>query len=168
MANLTQDRKRAQQIFNEWKAALVDKDKTKSSLLDNFDELFENMQYAGVKDGCAEEFLHEAIVAHLPSKYVLKLVYKRSNQQGISEQEFFEEWKRLITDRANQAFYFRFPLKEKEKEAEENSSKAMSKEEYMRQRRYANSFPTIDLSKIPDSVEDSNDDVSFSLADLEG
>lgn len=157
------ERKVADLIFDQWKSSLVDKDRSHSSLLDNFDELFESLKYANVEFETAEEYLKPAITAHLPSKHVLKFVYKKKKNPGLSEQEFFEDWKRLIEDRAKQAFFFRFPLPEPE-EKKENPNKGMSKEEYIRQRRYADSFPSLDLSKIPDIEDD--DSVSFSMADL--
>ena len=40
----------------------------------------------------------------------------------------------------------------------------MSREEYVKQRRYADSFPSIDLGRIRESQIDDDDDVS--LADL--
>lgn len=157
------ERRVADLIFDQWKSSLADKDRSHASLLDNFDELFENLKYANIDFDLAEEYLKQAITAHLPSKHVLKFVYKNKKNPGLSEQEFFEDWKRLIEDRAKQAFFFRYPLPEPE-DKKDTAPKAMSKDEYIRQRRYADSFPSLDLSRIPD-VED-EDDVSFSMADL--
>jgi len=166
MASNAKEKKQADLIFDQWKSSLIDKDRSHSSLLDNFDELFEAMMYANVDFDLAEVYLKEAITAHLPTKYILKMVYKKRKGHGLSEPEFFEEWKRLIEDRAKQAFFFRFPLKKSE-EKKEKTGGGMSKDEYIRQRRYADGFPSIDLSKIREQQESCDeDDVEFSMADL--
>jgi hypothetical protein len=168
MANKAKERKRADLIFDQWRSSLADKDRTHASLLDNFSELFDDLYYANIDFDLAEEYLKDAVTAHLPSKYVVKQTYKRKKGFGLSEQEFYDDWKRLITDRAKQAFFFRYPLPEPENKPEETGTGSMSKDEYMKQRRYANSFPSVDLSKIRAAqiTEDDEDDVSFSMADL--
>jgi hypothetical protein len=167
MSSKAKDRKRASLIFEDWRANLVDKDRSKSALLDNFDELFESMVHNGIEFDIAEEYLKEAIIAHQPSKYIVKYTYDKNKGRGLSREEFEESWKNLIADRAKQAFFFRYPLPKAEKvESGVSTGGGMSKDEYIRQRRYADSFPNLDLSKIPDVIDDDDDDVSFSMADL--
>lgn len=162
--NKTKERKRADLIFNAWKADLSDKDRSFQSLLSNFDELFENFKYSDISIDTAEEYLKEAIIAHLPSKYIVKKTYQRfKKNNNVSEIDFFEDWKRGIEDKAKQAFFFRYPVTETEKTS--NGGSSLSKDEYIKQRRYAESFPRLDLSNIADVLDD-DDDVSFSMADL--
>jgi len=168
MSSNAKERKQAERLFDQWKSGLVSRDRSHSALLDNFDELFETFIYANIDFDLAESFLKEAITAHLPSKYVLKLTFKKRKGEGISEQEFFEDWKRLITDRAKQAFFFRYPLPITEEQKDKpGTGGGMSKEEYIKQRKYANSFPSIDLGKIRgQQVEDDDTELTFSAADL--
>ena len=163
MASNVGERKLATRVFDQWKSDLANLDRGHASLLDNFDLLFENMLYSSITFDTAEGFINEAVRAHLPTKYIIKLTYKKRLERGISEQDFFEEWKRLITDRAKQAFFLRYPLEIEKPEA--TASGAMSRDEYVRQRRYADSFPSIDLGKIKEQQVIDDDDIS--LADLE-
>lgn len=165
--NKAKDRKRAELIFDEWKASLANRDRSHSSLLDNFDDLFSSMFYSAVEFEVAEEFLKEAIIAHLPSKSTVRFTYKRRKGNGLSESEFFDEWKRLIEDRAKQAFYHNYPIVSEAEEPEEVSG-GMTKEEYIRTRRYADSFPRLDLRKIREEMEKASaqSDLDFSIEDL--
>ena len=163
MSSNAGEKKRATRVFDQWKSDLINMDRGHASLLDNFDLLFENMSYSNITFDVAEDFLNEAIAAHLPSKYIVKLTFKKRKDKGISEQDFFEEWKRLITDRAKQAFFLRYPLEIEKPDAP--ATGGMSREEAARQRRYADSFPSIDLGKIREQqVDDDDNDI---LADLE-
>lgn len=162
MSSNASEQKRAKLVFEEWKAGLADMDRSHANLLGNFDMLFENMIYSNISFDIAESFLDEAITAHLPSKYIIKLTFKKRRDKTQTEQEFFTEWKRLITDRAKQAFFLRYPLKIEKPDT--SATGAMSRDEYVKQRRYADSFPLIDLSKIKNQTDD---DDEFSLADLE-
>ena len=110
MSSNAAERKRAKLVFEQWKSELASMDRGHASLLDNFDLLFENMTYSNISFDVAEEFVGEAIAAHLPSKYVVKLTFKKRKDKGLSEQDFLEDWKRLITDRAKHAFFLRYPL----------------------------------------------------------
>ena len=162
MSSNANEKKRATRVFDQWKSELVSMDRGHASLLDNFDLLFENMLYSNITFDVAESFLNEAIAAHMPNKYIVKLTFKKRKDKGISEQDFFEEWKRLITDRGKQAFFLRYPLEIDKPEPA--PAGAMSRDEYVRQRRYADSFPSIDLGKMKEQVIDEEEEIS--LADL--
>lgn len=165
----TQKRRKAKLIFEQWRSGLVDRDRSHTKLADNFDDLFFEFDRFNLGFEVAHEYLDLAIAAHLPSKQILKFTYKRTKGFGMSEDEFHEKWKEKIRDAATNVFYARFPMEDGEAREETNMPAAMSKDEYLRQRRYANSFPTLDLSQIPEP-EDSpaDEDVAFSIDDLEG
>jgi len=163
MSSNAAEKKRAKLVFQQWESELADLDRKHTSLLDNFDLLFENMIYSNVSFDVAESYLDEAITAHLPSKYIIKLTFKKRQDKGINEQDFFAEWKRLIADRAKQAFFLRYPLEIEKPDAP--ATGGMSRDEYVKQRRYADSFPSIDLGKIRASQIDDDDD-EILMADL--
>jgi hypothetical protein len=164
-------KKRAQLIFEKWSSELRERDRSKDKVTDNFDDLFFEFSRNGIDFDTAHEFLDQAIAMHLPRKDVVRNTYKRLKHLGHTEQEFFENWKALIKDKATNVFYARYPLDTGKEKKETTLPNGMSKEEYLRQRRYASSFPILDLSKIPDIPDDDGltmDDVSFTLKDLEG
>ena len=166
MAN-SLSRRQAKLLFEQWRAGLADKDRSHNRLTENFDDLFFELDRNNIEFEIAHEYLDLAIAAHLPDKKTLRYTYKRTKGFGMSEDDFHEGWKTKIRDTATNVFYSRYPLDTPEKE-ESNNPSGMSKDEYLRQRRYANSFPVLDLSKIPDPEDLSEiDETDFSLDDLE-
>jgi len=165
MENNATGRRQAKLIFEQWRAGLADRDRSHTRLTENFDELFYELDRYNVNFELAHEYLDLAIAAHLPDKKTLKFTYKRTKGFGMSEDEFHEKWKVKIRDAATNVFYARFPIEGEGEKEESILPQGMSKDEYLRQRRYANSFPTLNLSLIPDLVEE--DDILFSIKDLE-
>lgn len=166
MANKVHNRKIALLLFEEWKSSLLERDKSKDALEENFDDLFYEFEKSAIDFDTAHEFLEKAIAAHYPNKSVINRIYKRVKSQiehTMSKDEFEEDWKRLIYDTACKTFYSRFKL-EKQKKADTLPS-GMSRSEYKKQRAYADSFPELDLSQLPEI--ETNEDIEFSLADLE-
>lgn len=154
---------KAKHIFKMWEASLAERDRSVASLKENFSELFYEMDKNSIDFDIAFSYLDPAISAHLPTKAVIKSTYKRyANKSSFdSEEDFYVSWKKLIKDAATNAFYCFFPLSDEEAAQLPNG---MTKDEYNRQRRYAESFPLLDLSKIPD-IEDQKSDLS--VDDLE-
>lgn len=168
MANNAAMRRNAKLLFEQWRASLAERDRSIKSLEDNFDYLFYEFDRHSITFDIAHEYLDLAIAAHLPDKKMLKWTYNKTKGFGQSMEEFHESWKSRIRDAATNVFYSRFPLKDDSAKEETNLPSGMSKDEYLRQRRYANSFPALDLSKIPDPEDEGiDDDVSFSIEDLE-
>jgi len=167
MASNPSKRQRSKLVFEAWRASLADRDRSHTKLIENFDDLFYEMDRYHIDFDLAHEYLDLAIAAHLPDKKTLRYTYKKTGGFGMDEAEFHEKWKDKIRDAATNVFYTRFPLEDEEAKEEANHG-GMSREESLRQRRYSNSFPTLDLSLIPDPedlVDD--DDVAFSINDLE-
>ena len=167
MTNTAIKRREAKLLFEQWRSGLADRDRSHNKLTENFDDLFYELDRHSVEFELAHEYLDLAIAAHLPDKKTLRYTYRRTKGFGMSEEEFHDKWKDKIRDAATNVFYARFPLEDDGKE-ESILPTGMSKDEYLRQRRYANSFPPLDLSHIPDPEDlPEEDDTSFSLEDLE-
>ncbi len=159
------DKRQARKIFDRWKAYLSNADRGFDAVSGNFDELFYEFAKISVKADIAKDFLNEAIGAHLPSATVAKWTYKRMDKNVAgSFEEFFSSWKKTITDKANASYYDMFPFDEDSEEEKKFGN--MSKQEYMKQRRYAAQFPTLDLKSIPDHEE--LEEISFDWDEVEG
>ena len=136
-------RRTAKLLFEQWKSSLLDRDLTVNSLADNFDDLFFEFDKHNISFDVAREYLDLAIAAHLPSKRILNFTYRRVRHLGMSIEEFYEGWN---------------PLENQGDKNRGGLPNGMSKREYVRQRSYANSFPQLDLSAIPDLNDISLDD----------
>lgn len=163
------DTKKAKMVFDKWSAEFSGMSKTKDHYYDNFSNLFVDMKRIDIPFDVAYEFIKDAVNRHCPSSSTVKHIYKNSPNlhRRCSEQEFFEEWKGLIKSRAFEAFHDIYPIGEKQVERTDKAElpKGMSRDEYRLQRRHAESFPIIDISKIEDPYKDY--DTDFSLEDLE-
>lgn len=151
-------RRTAKLLFEQWKSSLLDRDLTVNSLADNFDDLFFEFDKHNISFDVAREYLDLAIAAHLPSKRILNFTYRRVRHLGMSIEEFYEGWKERIRSEATNVFYMRYPLENQGDKNRGGLPNGMSKREYVRQRSYANSFPQLDLSAIPDLNDISLDD----------
>lgn len=164
------DLKKAKIVFENWNALFPTMGKTKEYYYDNFHNLFVEMKRISVPFDIAYEFINDAVIRHTPSTSTVKHIYKKSPNlhRRCTEQEFSEEWKGLIKNRAYEAFHDLYPIGEKEKleTSKVELPKSMSRDEYRLQRRHAESFPIIDLSKIEEPYK-STEDLDFSLEDLE-
>ena len=169
MKSKSEQRKQAQHLFEQWSASLINRDRSKASLADNFDDLFYELDRHFVEFEIAYEFLNQAITAHLPTKSLVDMTYKNTRGRWSSKDEFYEDWKKLIRDAATNVFYSRYPLDSDKKKEESPLPGGMSRKEYVLQRKHADSFPALDLDQIPDIEEDTNpEEVAFSIDDLEG
>jgi hypothetical protein len=91
---------------------------------------------------------------------MVKATYKRWKKVHDSELEFAKSWNRLIHDTAVNVFYVWYtpPGNEKKKkiqsiwstneDGETIAPNGMSKDEYSRMRRYAESFPRLDIKAL--------------------
>jgi len=172
-------RSKVELIFDKWKAELVDKDRSRSAVANNFDELFSEWKRSRVKFDDAYALLDAAIKAHYPSDTVAKNVYKRLKRTaGIpkGEDEFITEWKNNISATAKQVFYSLYDI-EGTKPKEEVKYGSMSSQEYRKQRKYVEAHPLLDWTKIKlepieenvdfdDIMPDINDDIDVDLGDL--
>jgi len=145
------DKTKASHILKKWAADLASKDRSRASLNTNFDELFYELWRASIPFSIAEDTLPDAVKEHLPSSYVANTTYKyakaakRHGDQSFNE--YLNSWKDLIKREATSAFYDRYPIDGVE-EKEEKKFGNMSTQEYSKQRKYADSFPLLDIEEL--------------------
>lgn len=159
-------------IFDKWKSSLPDRDRTKPYWESNFEDLFDALFRAKIEFEQAHSILSTAIKAHYPTYSVARHVYRRIKKTGTSstESEFIEDWQNQIAETAKRVFYDIYSI---DTESEEDNKKygSMSPSEYRKQRKYAESHPLLDWTKIKlesDKVNntDTLDDVDVDLGDL--
>ena len=153
---------KAEKIFKKWKIYLLNADKTISSVESNFDQLFCDMAHADIKKDTAEKYIKKASDEHAPTKGIAKWVWKRQDKDIAGPfDEYYSNWLKVIYTKAEKSFYGLYPLDEDEEE--EAKSGNMSKQEYAKQRRYANSFPYLDIAAMPDYDVVSEDEDSLEV-----
>lgn len=158
------DDKRARLILERWVADLPNKDRSRANLSNNFEELFYDLYKANIPFDVAHGLLKEAIGHHFPSQSTAKWTYRnvrRDPNQTFAE--FLDSWKKIIADSATQAFYSFYQVEGENKE-EEKKYGNMSAQEYMKQRRYADSFPTLDT----DALQKKIDEIMKDEGDIDG
>ena len=164
---------KAELIFDKWKAELVDRDRSRASVAGNFDELFSGWHRSKVSFDEAHNLLDTAIKAHFPSDAVGRNTFKRLKKVGgcssKSETEFVSEWKQNISAAAKQVFYSLYDIDGTPKQDAKYGN--MSPQEYHKQRKYANSHPLLDWTKIKhEPIEEDFDlddtDIDIDLGDL--
>lgn len=146
---------RAKHILKKWSAELSSKDRTKTAVPENFGELVYEFWRASIPFDVVEEIMPEAIKAHLPSQYIAGKTYKQMKPtlHGQSFNEFMESWKKSISDKAYEAFYAQYPIDGVEQQ-EEKKFGNMSAQEYSKQRKYAESFPLLDIEALKKKREE--------------
>lgn len=158
------NRKSVKLILERWIAELKEKDRTMANVANNFDELFSEWFHAGISFEDAYALVTTAIKAHLPSAYIARTTYKSSKQKGVmhkTESEFIEDWNRGITDTGMQVFYNYFQIDGETVNTQKTVQTygSMSTGEYLKQRRYADAVPTLDVNSLPEFAPISEDDV---------
>lgn len=144
--------KTADLILQQWVASLKTRDRSRKAVPDNFDELFSDLKKAGVPFDDAHELLTTAIKAHLPSKSTVRYVWtnnKALHSVHAGEKEFTDDWNDCIKSAATDAFFSNYPLKiNDDDDGEPKVYGSMSVKEYRLQRKYADSFPTLNTDDL--------------------
>lgn len=164
----TKEQNRANLIFDRWKAELKNMDRSRANVYNNFELLFVTLDDSKVSFEIAHQILSKAIEAHYPSKSVVDNVYKRLKPMlnNKTKQEFEVEWREDICASAKRAFYGLYNI-DGASEQEEKKFGSMSSAEYKKQRKYADSYPVLDWTKI--NIEPIKpEDLNIDLEDLEG
>jgi hypothetical protein len=162
---VSKDEKKAELIYDRWKADLKEMDRSRNQVQGNFELLFVTLDESKVSFDAAYAVLDKAIKAHYPPHGAVENTYRRlkSVLNGKTKQEFLDEWKDNISDAAKRAFYGLYTI-EDTAEPEQKKYGSMSAAVYKKERAHAESFPILDWTKIdikPMTVED------FDIDDLE-
>ncbi len=162
----------AELIFQQWEAALKNKDRSKHAMPNNFDELFSALKASGVNATDAHPFLDRAARAHFPNKTVLKNTWKKSvclHNVFANENEFLAEWKESIKTCAANSYFEHYPIKiqDEDDDGEPKVYGNMSVKEYKLQRKYADSFPTLNTDELVRQMKE-RQNLSGDLKDVLG
>ena len=123
--------------------------------------MFYALKQIGVDFDLAKEIRDQAIEAHLPNRQTIKTNYRKWKNKYDSLEDFEKSWARMISDAAINVFYIWFNAETEEhkqtlkeelfsvnEKGETVAPNGMSKEEYNRMRRYAESFPLVDVAAL--------------------
>lgn len=152
-------------IFQQWKASLAERDKSKGAVQRNFEELFDSLKAEGMEFEEAYSLLPKAIKAHYPASSHVKNAYKKWKylNKWNSEKELEDQWRQDIENSAQVAFFNVYPVEVKStpKKTEEEKDPiifgSMTAEQYKIQREYAEEWPRVDLSEIEKRINDEYD-----------
>jgi len=140
-------------IFEQWKASLHGRKRSKEYVASNFEELFDSFNTSGASFEEAHAYLDKAIKVHLPPQSLAKMYWKNARNNPLNdemtEKEFIESWNKSIADKATTSFYNVFPIpEEKDEDPEPKVYGSMSAKEYKAQRRNAELYPILDTEEL--------------------
>ena len=164
---MSKEEKKADLIFDKWKADLKEKDRSRNAVEGNFEELFLSLSQSKVSFEISHVILDKAIKAHYPPTSAVDHTYKRLKpMMNKTKQEFLEEWKELISAAAKRVFYSLYSIDGVDEQEAAKKYGSMSPSEYRKQRKYAESHTLLDWTSI--KIEPlSIDDLEIDLKDLE-
>ena len=147
-------------ILEEWISSLrTTRDKTYRSVRANFDDLNEAWKNAGVDSKVANAMLDLAIKAHYPKIALAKNLYFKNawtKKAFDSYQDYYKDWCDNIKAQAMASYFDFYPIN-MSKEDDDGQPKvygSMSKKEYSLQRKYADSFPSVDYYEIEKRIQE--------------
>lgn len=154
--------KKARLLFHKWKTELRNKDRSRPSVSNNFDEIVSAWFRLEVPFDVAFELIKDAIKEHQPSDGCVRATYKRLKSVAKkTEREFKEDWNGNIEATAYQSFYSYYEIEIPPEPVKNFGS--MSEKEYKLQRRYAETYPDIDIDDIK---HEPIEDLSINLEEL--
>ncbi len=164
------DKKRAKLIIERWGSELATKsssERGRNKVTENFDNLFYELWKASISFDIVHDMLSDIIAKHFPSHSVAKRTFTTLKQhlQGKSFVEFLQDWKESIKNKAMQSFYALYPI-DGETKQEEKTFGNMSQQEYSKQRKYAESFPQLDIEALKKQREEMLEEVQVDLDEL--
>ena len=165
------DARRAKLIVERWASELVLKassERSRHKVTENFDNVFYDLWKASIPFDIVHDMMSTIISHHFPSQIVAKRTYQNLKQQmgGKTFIEFLEDWKEGIKNKAYQSFYALYPI-DGEMQQEEKKYGNMSAQEYSKQRKYAESFPQLDIDKLKKQREKMQNNLDVDLNNLE-
>jgi hypothetical protein len=160
--------KKAELIYTKWTAELADRDRSRPAVEGNFELFFDELQRAKIKMDDALPYLDKAIKAHYPSDFMVKRTYQKVKKFGRAEtqSEFEKSWKDYISNTGKRVFFAFYDIEGTT--APTKTISGMSRVEYVKLQKYADSHETVDWEAIieeRDIAEVENDEPDI---DVEG
>lgn len=158
-------------LFQQWKASLPSRDRSKDAAQLNFEELFANLKAEGLSnEEVYTTFLPRAVKAHYPVASHVKNAWKKWKHLGKwnSEKEMEEQWQQETANSAEAAFFEVFPVETLAPPKEVEVPKVygnMSEKEYKMLREYAEAIPSFDFESL-DKERAQATDVDVDLEDF--
>ena len=156
-------------IFEQWAAKLKSKQKTRLTMGELSEELFESLKTNGTSFDEAHEMISKAHKALMPPTTLMKRIYQTSNYRGNStEKEFMDDWLDDIKKSVTESFFSIYPVKTVADD-EDDAPKvygSMSAKEYKLQRTYADSFPTLNTDELERQLQERRQRKTLSFEDL--
>ena len=151
----------AEIIFHKWKIDLKGLNRSKDHIANNFDLLVEGWSSADVPRDIADNLMKNAVKEHYAPRSVERAIYRKNKPRlrGTTEDEFIEDWRKMIESEAYQVFYLHYPLEIIKKK--QTTYGSMSKQEYMRQMAYASTYPEANMNNKKEEHNLTNDEVDL-------
>lgn len=150
-------------IVEKWKTSLTDK--SKSAVSGNFDRLFMRLAKLDIPFDTARSTADKAIDIHFPRPSVIKGVWRKAKTNFPGDiKEFEESWKEMISEKGLESFHAFFS---EDTEDEPAMVGTMSAQEYIKQRKYANSFPTFDWTTARDQISKNQEGFEDLVGDID-
>lgn len=146
---MSKEEKKAELIFDRWKADLKEMDRSREKVPGNFELLFNTLSESKISFEYAHIILDKAIKAHYPPTGAVDNTYRRLKPMlnGKTRQEFLDEWKDNIADAAKRSFYGLYSI-DGAAASEEKKYGSMSAAVYRKERAHAETYPILDWTKI--------------------
>ena len=158
--------KKADLIFMKWKAELANMDRTWDNVEGNFELLWDHFSTAKIKMDEALTYLERASKAHYPKDNVIKGTFKKMKpylkDQGL--QEYGEQWKEKIDAKCKEVFFAFYEIDGLTKTSGGKIG-GMSKAEYVKLQRYADSHPSVDWEALVEEKKEivEEDDINIDI-----
>lgn len=151
--------KEALEIFKKWEKGLSIKGKSKEDLEDSFNEIFHTLHIKEIPANIAEKLIKKIASAQYPPRHLTQRFYNKHKilpmNKGLTLSEYTESWKNGILTTVIEIFKEFYP-EDTSQDKEKDFVGKMPYKDYIAMRSYADSFPTVDFSKLPDMVCDDN------------
>ena len=153
-------------IFQQWKASLAERDRSKGAVQRNFEELFDNLKIEGMLSEEMYDLLPKFIKAHYPTSTHVKNAWKKWKHfnKWSNEKDLEDQWRQDVENSGQTAFFNIFPVEVKStpKELKEERVEpvifgSMTAEQYKLQREYAETWPRVDIAEIEKRLNDEYD-----------
>lgn len=162
---MNKEEKKAELIFDRWKADLKEMDRSRHMVQGNFELLFCTLDESKISFEHAHNILSKAIKAHYPPSGAVDSTYRRLKPMlnGKTKQEFVDEWRDNIADAAKRSFYGIYDIDGASKQ-EEKKYGSMSAAVYKKERAHAETYAILDWTKI--DIQPIEEDLDINLEDL--